>query len=393
MLLRYNEFILENLLLESNVIYSDKFRKALEKLPDDKISRDLLEIENKDLDVLCNFLDIKNDNENFLTFTPDKIAQEILKSDKESIAYTGGRGGWLTNNLKANENVFNQLGYVPKQEEVYAPYEGEVGEIISKYKSEKTGKTWCYVKFEKGEGVYNLDKLKNDKDQLLRLVFTKNRQEIRIGRMVRSLLAANKITGFTDSEIEKFVNDLRGIVKIMNDVFANFSIVEGDDLGFWYHRKNYLDPHRGSLGSSCQAVGRLDWLQIYIKNPQTVRLLILKSDENPDKLIGRSLLWKLDDGTFLMDTIYTMKDSDNKIFLEYAKHNGWHAITEPGARNNTYIAHVNPIEFESYPSVDTMNMWDPSTGKISNKSFPGSQYIEWDEDGGGDDDYDEDEDY
>lgn len=394
MITKYSEFILESLLLESEVVYSDKFKKVLNKMPDNEIAKNLISIENKDLDVSSNFIGIKNDDDSVLTFTPDRIAQEVLKSNKEAVSYQGGNGGWLTNNQDANANIFSALGYVPKQKEVYAPKPGEVGEIISKVRSEKSNKLWCYVKFEGGEGVYNFEKLKDAKDQLKKLVFSKSRQEIRIGRLVRSLLTLNNIT-VTDSEIEKFVNDFKATMKIINDVFSNFEIVKGDDLGFWYHRKNYLDPHKGNLGSSCQAPGRLDWLEIYIKNPETVSLLILKADTDDTKIVGRSLLWKLDDGSVLMDYIYVMNDSDTKIFKDYAKHNEWYCINNEDDYDKTYVAHVKPMEFEKYPSVDTMNQWDPKTGKISNRSFPGSRYIQWTEDHNDDDYYEEnyDDDY
>jgi len=390
MLLKYSDFILESLLLESNVIYSDKFRRVLEKIPTDPVSKKLMEIENKDLEVIFNYIDVKSDNENVLSFTSDKIAQEILKSDKQVVNYVGGAGK-LTNNLELNKEIFGQLGYVPKAKETYDPTPVEVGEVISKFKSLKTGKVWCYVKFENGEGVFNEEKLKDAKDQLGKLVFAKNRQEIRIGRLVRGLLSANKITGISDSEIEKFVNDFRATLKVMNDVFSNFEIVEGDQLGFWYHRKNYIDPHKGSLGSSCQAPGRLDWLEIYIKNPETVKLVILHSDVKYDKISGRALLWKLDDGTHLMDVIYVSKDSDHKIFSDYAKHNGWHDANTN--YTDTFTAHVKPITFDKYPSVDTMCNWNPETGQISNRTFPGSRHIQWSEDDDDYDDYLEDDDY
>jgi len=96
---KYEEFIvekliLEQLLLESNVIYSQKFKRALSKLPDNEIAQKLLEIENKDLEVVSNFFDIKIDNDNILTFTPDRVAQEILGDTREFVNYQGRRGGW-----------------------------------------------------------------------------------------------------------------------------------------------------------------------------------------------------------------------------------------------------------------------------------------------------------
>jgi hypothetical protein len=357
-------------------------------MSDNKIASKLLEIENKDLNVTANFIGIKKDDDSSLTFTPDRVAQEVLKTDKEVVSYEGGRGGWLTNNVEANKNIFDSLGYVPTTKEVYNPQGGEIGEIVSKIKSEKSGKTWCYVKFENGQGVYNYEKLKDAKDKLYKIVFNKSRQEIRIGRLVRSLLSANGINNVSDSEIEKFVNDFKGTLKVINDAFSNFEIVEGDDLGFWYHRKNYLHPHKGSLGSSCQAVGRLDWLEIYIKNPETVKLLILKSDENPDKIVGRALVWNLVDGKKMMDRIYVSNDSDVKIFKDYAKHMEWDAIDDGNNYNNTYVAQLKETGMEKFPSVDTMDKWNPDTGKISNQSFPESTYIEWSEDDDYEDDYD-----
>ena len=384
MIYKYTEFILEKLILESNVIYSSKFRNILSRIKNNRISEELLKIENKDLDIIANFFDVKIDNDNVVTFTPDRVAQQVLNEKKELYRYIGGRGGWLTNNLVTNGTIFGILGFVPKTTDVYRPNATELGEIISRYKSEKTGKTWCYVKFEGGEGVYKFEKLQLAEQDLDKIIFTKSRQEIRTGRAVRLLLQANGLT-FSDSEIEQFVNSFRSILSVINNVFGRFEIVEGDDLGFWYHRKNYLHPHKGTLGSSCQAVGRLDWLEIYIKNPDTVKLLILKSDEDFDKIIGRALLWKLEDGSTLMDYQYTSNDSDYKVFQEYAKTKGWKSVEED---DGEFIAYIKPGTFDKYPSVDNMNNWDSRTGKLSNRYFKGSRPIMWTEH-----DHDEDEDY
>lgn len=391
---KYSDFLLEKmLLLESNVVYSSKFKTILTRMKDDVIAKQLLEIENKDLDIVSNFFDVKMDNDNVVTFTPDKIAQNLLGEKKELVKYVGGKGGWLTNNYENNKEIFGPLGYTPpppledgKPAPVFHPNHTDVGEIISKFKSEKSGKLWCYVKFPKGEGVYNFEKLQDASTDIKATIFNKNRQEIRTGRAIRILLNANGVK-FSDAEIEKFVNGFKGILSIMNNVFARFEEVKGDDLGFWYHRKNYLDKERGTLASSCQAVGRLDWLEIYIKNPQTVSCLILRSEENWDKIVGRALIWNLDDGSRLMDYIYTTKDSDVKVFKEYAKNKGWHIRDDE--YDSTFVAHINPGEFEKYPSVDTMNRWDPKTGKISNKNFPGSRSIIWTDDGGDDDWHDD----
>jgi hypothetical protein len=376
---KYEDFIiekliLEQLLLESNVIYSSKFKKALTKLPDNEIAQKLLEIENKDLEVVSNFFDIKIDNDNILTFTPDRVAQEILGDTREFVKYQGRRGGWLTNNIRTNGAIFARLGFTPTTEEVFQPNNNDAGEIISRVTSENTGKTWCYVKFPTGEGVYNIEKLRPIVEDKQKIVFTRSRQEIRIGRAIRVLLQTYNYP-VTDAKIETFVNEFRAVLSIMNDVFSRFEIVEGDDLGFWYNRRNYEFPHNGTLGGSCQAVGNLNWLEIYIKNPQTVKLLMLKSENFDNKIIGRALLWTLDDGRQVMDTIYTSKDSDRNVFIEYGNAKGYLQMNY----TDTFVAHINPGEFDQYPSVDNMNNWDPKTGKISNRYFTGSTGIIWSE--------------
>lgn len=394
--LEYKEFLsekllLESLILESNVVYSPKFKNVLSKMKDNNLAKTLLEVENQDLDITANFFDLKIDNDNVVTFTNDRAAQSILRLDKEMVLWNGNRGAWLTNS-EANQNIFRRLNYTapPIGTPVYQPTRTEIGEVISKWQSAKTGKTWAYVKFEGGEGVYNQERLKNAHDELKKKVFVSSRQEVRIGRAIRTILNAKGIT-FTDAEIESFVNEFRSILSVMNDVFSRFEIVDGEDLLFWYKRANYEFPHMGNLGSSCQAVGRRDWLEIYIDNPDTVKLLILKSFDSPDKILGRALLWNLEDGRKLMDYIYVSKDSDKGVFKEYARSKGY-IIREESNENWVAYTKSKPGGYESYPSVDTMRYWDKESGKISNRSFPGCETIIWDDDGGGGDEDYEDED-
>lgn len=389
MILKYGSFILEKLILESNVVYSDKFKKVLRKMPDSAIAQKLLEIEDRDLNVVSNFFDVKIDDDSVVTFTNDRAAQAILNDEREYVRYTGRRGGWLTNNLATNGAIFARLGFEPKTEAVFQPNNTDIGEVISKVTSERTNKTWCYVKFPTGEGVYNVEKLVTavtpaDKKKK---VFNSGRQEIRVGRAVRALLRADGSDGgISDADIETFVNSFRSNLSIINDVFSRFEIVEGDQLGFWYNRNNYEFPHQGTLGSSCQAVGRLDWLEIYIKNPETVKLLILKSENTDDKIVGRALLWKLDDDRTFMDYIYCSRQADDNVFREYANSKGW--IHDRGGAG--LVATIKPEPCAKYPSIDTMRYCDFRTGKISNRRFEGSREIHWSQDDG-DEEFDDDD--
>jgi len=89
MIKKYLEFINESLelLLESDVVYSDKFRLAIKKISDNQpgsmIAKKLLDLENKDLDVRSNYFDILRDKNDKVSFIPDRKAQEILSDEKE----------------------------------------------------------------------------------------------------------------------------------------------------------------------------------------------------------------------------------------------------------------------------------------------------------------------
>lgn len=358
------------------IIYSNKLRYALLKMKSDPIADILLNIENKNYNSPSNYFDLVMDKNEFISYIPHKKAEEILKDTKEEVVYIGQKGGFLTHNIKENGEIFNELGYEPDGEKAYIPkYNDEIGEVIKKTISKTSGKLYLYVKFQNGKGVYGLKVLKPINDEKIKKVWTTNRQEIRIGRIVRILLALDE-KPIIDKNIEEFVNQLKAVIDVMNDKFSLFDIVSGDDLGFWYHKNNYFKL-AGNLGSSCQSPGRLDWLDIYIKNPDVVKLLILRSDEDPTKITGRALLWKLETpDNFYMDCTYTIRDQDRNLFEEYCKEKEWLSYSECGYRK-TLITHIKPGTYRSMPSIDTMNNWDKNTGKLSNKEFDGCEYTKW----------------
>ena len=61
------------------------------------------------------------------------------------------------------------------------------------------------------------------------------------------------------------------------------------------------------------------FLELMVRNPELVNMLILKDDAN--KLRGRALVWNLTEpsGRIFMDRIYVSKDSIENIFVKYAR--------------------------------------------------------------------------
>lgn len=190
----------------------------------------------------------------------------------------------------------------------------------------------------------------------------------------------NKVTNISDSDIEKFVNEFLAIRKELDFDSAGieFKIVKGDDIIKYYSYKSYfgygVDLKKGSLWQSCMRYDHCQkYFDLYTQNPDVVQLLILVTAD--DRLVGRALIWHLDggeeehddgvedlvDGIFL-DRIYTINDSDERLFVNYAIKEGWTyrdkqaKICRDGVEleDDTLKVTLSNVSTEWYPYVDTL---------------------------------------
>jgi hypothetical protein len=387
MIKRYFDFVNESvdLILESDVVYSKIFRMALSKI-DNPISKILIDIENKDLPVASNYIDITKGKNDHLSVIPDRKAKEILGDTKEMVRFTGSGGGWLRHS-ETNSSIFGKLGYTPEGE-AYQPNSSQIGQVISRYTNPDSGKVWVYVQFTEGKGVYNQEKIQVV-DTKSQDVWTKSRQEVRIGRAIRALL---NVAGenVLDKDLEVFVNQWKATIDKMNDRFQYFDVVNGQDIGHWYNYRNYME-RRGSLGSSCMSDVSSRFFDIYMSNPDVCSLIILRSIEDDTKIMGRALLWTLSDGKKFVDRIYTINDSDVQLFRDYAKENGWYAkyyngssdsglVFDPQTGERTDLGEITVDikagEYDGYPYLDTLKYFAIQRGTLSNKSTHDSYCLE-----------------
>ena len=98
-MLRYTDFILESLLLESIVVYSTKFRKLLSDI-DSPVSKAILDMESQDFEIANNYLDTL-DRDQF-TFITDRKIKELSKGQENMFTYDGD-GGFLKHSPVNNE--------------------------------------------------------------------------------------------------------------------------------------------------------------------------------------------------------------------------------------------------------------------------------------------------
>ena len=178
--------------------------------------------------------------------------------------------------------------------------------------------------------------------------------KMKVGRFIK------KISNFNDKQVEIFVNIFKGFLKAKKDT-SRFHIVEGEDI-----RKYYLDESycydKGQLGASCMRHQKCQkMLDIYVNNPDICKLLILKGFET-DNIMGRALIWTLDDGKKYLDRVYTNLDSDMFFFEEYAKTLGCVTSYEIINDSHPFVElKIKPVnqEFDFYPFMDTFRYYYP----------------------------------
>jgi hypothetical protein len=390
MLTKYNEFLFESLILESIVVYSNKFKDILKEI-ESPVAKAILDIETKDLDVANNYLDI-NDKDT-ISFIADRKAKELL-DQKDKFAIFNGGSGFLKHS-PSNDELFALLEYEPVGDKTYHPQNGEKGEVLKKAKSLKSDNIYVKIQFPGGLTVVNENNLRYvDVNQL---PFQQNRQTIRTGRGVKALLSKSDFK-FTDADIEQFVNKYKSAWDAMNDIFRKFELVSGDMIAHWYDYNNY-DEQRGTMGSSCMKAVSSSYFNIYTNNPDKCSLLILKSDDG-QKIKGRALVWNLDSPKVTyVDRIYTNNDSDVELFKQYAYGKGWYhkpnqsssndygMIGKEGSRKEGHLVvnlkNRNEGDYDRYPYLDTLKYFNTSSGKLTTEEMRGyGDYITLEDTGG-----------
>jgi hypothetical protein len=388
MLNNFSEFCLESLIFESKFEFSDKFKKILSLIPkDNEIKNYLLGMEGADIDVSQNYIDI-SDNKDEVTFIQDRRAQQII-SDNPPIWKTNSHlpnSKFLTFNKDSNgeynnKKLFDALGFEPQEphkDHHPVPGPGRVGEILSETVSEKSGRTYVLFKW--------IDEFGNDKlivinkeaidqySEAPQKVYTSNRNPIRIGRLVNSLMSAVK-KPVTQKEVEDFTNAYKSAWDMVNDAFLKFDVVSGYDIVKWYNESNY-ESDSSTLGSSCMRYDECEeYFGIYTENSDVVKLVILYSDKGGSikdgkfkstYIKGRALLWKTNQGDMFMDRIYTNNDSDVELFKQFSEKNGWWCKKVQNSSSNftaqkgssykdpVYTVDLKWADHEYNPYVDTL---------------------------------------
>jgi hypothetical protein len=374
---KYKEFLNESkifdLLLEANIVFSEKFKNILSKI-DSPVSIKLLSIVGKEVDINNNYLDV-SDRPEYIKFIPDnRVKDEHLNYVKVISKY---------DTYDTFIDLFKIVGVDIKN--TGYPQNGEILKIVKEINKEELEKelSGFYT-----DSIFYLTNLDGTKPYfMIREGFVKvdmpigiKPDEVRFGRFINQLFSKAKLD-VTSQELESFILKYKAQLEIEKDIFRNFKIVNGEDIRKYYHEKNYTDKKLGTLSTSCMRYPKCQrYLDIYVRNPKQVSLLILMSDSEDDKITGRALIWTDKEDRKILDRIYFTENKEVELFKSYAKENGWYykqnqnsMSSEPIMLNDSivkdsvfYIELEKGGQYSKYPYIDTFKYYNYSTSTLTN---------------------------
>ena len=334
MLYRYNDFttdlLLEKAINESFIYYTKEFKDTLFRMRlKSKIAQDLIDVEYTDVKPDMTFISL-GDKEGDIKFTQFKKALSILKKAAETN---------YPNNLTLYDYIGKKLS------------DGSVSQL-------------------------DINTFYDDTDWGIK---DKSRNSTGIGRLVNQIFPGK----YNSKEVEDFVNSFKNANKPAEN---EMKLVKGEDIRKYYLVTNYSEEI-GDLGGSCMRYTRCQsYLDIYVKNPEQVQLLVYTNDE--DQVIGRALLWKLndkksksiEDAEYFLDRVYGIDDSIKKMFQDYANDQGWAWRTTSSYGDCQDITYkgvsgygvkmtiiLDKSDFNYYPYMDTFKELDVNQNKLYNQ--------------------------
>ena len=394
---KYNEYIIESILIqlinESEVVFRKDFKELLDDMQTgfddsvDKICNILIDIvkSNRDLDIVQNYIGLSDEIDK-VSFIPDNKVNDL------DIKVTGNIVG---------VGLKNELHSIQKDAKL--PLEGMLFLPVNEFMENDIINSWKIAKKinmalvpDTSWNQYTLYYLQNTEDPTKFITtYSYNNDiklpyeyidngvnKIKIGRYINKLLdlyfSSNpERNKFTDSDIEKFTNKFISTMEYKRNALNHFKVVKGEDIKHWYLSDNYAGQ-TGQLGQSCMRYSKCqDYFKIYIENPDVCQLVIFT--DKTDRLLGRALLWTLEDGDLYMDRIYTTKDSNVELFRKWGNLNGY----KKQYPTNSYElkVKVTPKNHEFYPYMDTFKYYKPEDGLLSNTMFKSTYLLLQEHDG------------
>jgi hypothetical protein len=402
---KYNNFLLESLLLESQFIIDNIFRETITQIRNDnwgniegKVAEFILDVVGEELDLVYNYIETST-KPGLVSFIPeDKIdfsqvaidRSRILRPDHSDnlIKAYGIPFKGLISDLQGTANDFKLLKVIDSDGKIANDKYRVRGHYFYYLQNNKDPQKFVAV-YRTADSTSTLG---NTNKVVFASIPEARRSEVKLGRFVNKLVdiysksdaLKNAIESydevpffdFTASDIEKFVNAYSAKILFEQNALERFKVVSGEEIRKWYDEKNYSSNSGGQLNSSCMRHSRCQkYFDIYVDNPRVCQLLILM-DSTDKKILGRALLWKTESDVNFMDRVYTSKDNYMKLFKQWGEQNNYQMKSSWGYLNNKedVVVKVKPKIYSYYPYMDTLSCYAPVKGILSNNTLDYDSY-------------------
>lgn len=285
----------------------------------------------------------------YLTNKGDKVARFLYYSEhvddvKVDITFVDlGSGNDKVSFIQVNR-VLRML-----DKESGDPESKNQGKIIGQLPEDYLNKMW---------------KMKND---MSKPVWTQQRTELQVGRFATKIIQKSTdpaIKSLSQNDVNAFVDKFKAYRDFQTSKKDKFEVVQGEDIRKWYEEDTYEDPQY-HLSNSCMRYSRCQkYLNIYTENPNQVSMVIMKGTD-PDKIIGRALIWKLDSGETYLDRPYANSDEDVNLFKEWGRSKGY--VVYGGSYQHKEVT-LDKSDFQYYPYMDTFKYLNRDKNLLSTDS-------------------------
>jgi hypothetical protein len=197
-------------------------------------------------------------------------------------------------------------------------------------------------------------------------VWTQQRTELQIGRFVNKVLqkTTDALIKITQNDINAFVDNFKAYRDFQTSKKDKFEVVQGEEIRKWYDEDTYENAAY-HLNNSCMRYDRCQkYLDIYTENTNQVSMVIMKGLD-PNKIIGRALIWKLDNGNTYLDRPYANNDEDVNLFKQWGRNKGYVVYGDTYEHKEVTL---DKSDFRFYPYMDTFKYLNRGKNLLSTYS-------------------------
>lgn len=201
------------------------------------------------------------------------------------------------------------------------------------------------------------------------------RQDMKVGKMAKNLLTELAIINedIDAVELEKFGNLVKSYISVIGDEDGEgkkivFDVINGRKIYDAYLVDNYskiLGTDTNLYNSCMRHEECQSYLDIYVDNIDVVSLLV--ANDCNGKILGRAILWTMNDGKKAMDTIYAHESLTNS-FIQWANDNNYFYKSRQSCHHNDFDRHLTDgcicspcvilkhYDYSEYPYMDTLSI-------------------------------------